>query len=109
MTLRRGEDMPWDGLSVGATRPAVIKAFGIPFWFILPIVGLPLVLVVLTSNPFWLVLILGLTALGRWLVATDHNRPRVLLLAILSGAMFGDRSRWGGVTTDPLGPAHRAD
>ena len=30
MTLHRGEDMPWDALSVGATRPAVIKALGIP-------------------------------------------------------------------------------
>lgn len=103
MSQHRGEDMPWDGLSVGATRPATMKALGIPFWFVLPVVGLPLILTMMTFNPAWLVLIAVLTALARLLVARDHNRPRVLLLALLSGATFGDRSRWGGVTTDPLG------
>ena len=103
----QGDDMPWDGLSVGATRPAVMKALGIPFWFILPVVGIPLILVLLTFNPFWLLLIAVLTGLSKWLVAADHNRPRVMLLALLSGATFGDRARWGGDTTDPLGtPRH---
>jgi len=104
----RGEDMPWDSLSVGATRPAVIRAFGVPFWFILPIMVPPLLLMTVTGNPFWMGLILPLTALGRLLVARDHNRPRVLLLALTSGAMFGDRARWGGVTTDPLGTRSHA-
>jgi hypothetical protein len=44
-----------------------------------------------------------LTALGRWLVGYDHNRPRVLYLALMSGAMFADRRRWGGASVDPLG------
>ena len=90
-------------LSVGATRPAGIRAFGVPFWFILPIMVPPLLLMTVTGNPFWMGLALPLTGLGRLLVARDHNRPRVLMLAMLSGAMFGDRARWGGVTTDPLG------
>ena len=80
-----------------------MKALGIPFWYVLPVVGLPLILSILTFNPFWLLLIAVLTALARLLVARDHNRPRVLLLALLSGSTFGDRSRWGGITTDPLG------
>jgi type IV secretory pathway VirB3-like protein len=109
MTARSNEDVPWDGLSVGATRPAVIKGFNIPFWFILPITGLPALVVVVTSNPLWLSLMLVLTALGRWMVATDHNRPRVLLLAMLSGSLFADRGRWGGDSTDPLGATQRAD
>ena len=98
-----GETVPWDALSVGATRPAVIKGLNVPFWFVLPIVGIPMVIASATQNPFWLLLILALTALGRWIVARDHNRPRVLFLALISGAMFGDRRRWGGVTFDPLG------
>ena len=101
--LQRGEDVPWDVLSVGATRPAVIRAFGVPFWFILPIMVPPLLVMTASGNPFWMGLILPLTALGRLLVARDHNRPRVLLLALTSGAMFGDRARWGGITSDPLG------
>ena len=107
MTQHRGEDLPWNGLSVGATRPATMKALGIPFWFVLPVVGLPLILTMLTFNPAWLALIAVLTAYARLLVARDHNRPRVLLLALLSGTAFGDRSRWGGVTTDPLGTRDR--
>lgn len=98
-----GETVPWDTLSVGATRPAVIKGLNVPFWFVLPIVGIPMVISSATQNPFWLFLIAGLTVLGRWVVARDHNRPRVLLLALISGAMFGDRRRWGGVTFDPFG------
>lgn len=100
--------MPWDALSVGATRPATIKALGIPYLFVLPVMGLPILLVVVTANPFWLLLIAVLTGFARLLVARDHNRLRVLRLAIQSGAAFGDRSRWGGVTADPLGPSRHA-
>lgn len=105
MHLRGSEDLPWDGLSVGATRPAVIKGLNVPFWFVLPIIGTPMVLVSVTQNPFWLLMIVVLTALGRWIVSTDHNRPRVLRLALLSGAMFADRHRWGGDSVDVLGSA----
>lgn len=101
------ESVPWDALSVGATRPAVIKGLNVPFWFVLPIIGLPMVIVSATHNPFWLLLILPLTATGRWIVARDHNRPRVLFLSLISGAMFGDRQRWGGLSVDPLGEVHR--
>ena len=99
------ETVPWDALSVGATRPAVIKALNVPFWFVLPIVGPPMVIVAITRNPFWLLLIAALTMLGRWIVARDHNRPRVLLLALISGAAFAERRRWGGDSVDPLGKA----
>ncbi len=98
----REESVSWDMLSVGATRPAVIKGLNVPFWFVLPIVGVPLVFVVLTRNPLWLGLIAGLTVFARWLVARDHNRPRILLLCFLSGAAFADRGAWGGDSVDPF-------
>lgn len=102
--MRQGDEtVLWDSLSVGATRPAVLKGFNVPFWFILPIVGLPMILVGITGNPLWLVSIAVLTLLGRWLVARDHNRPRVMFLSLISGAMFADRQRWGGDSVDPLG------
>ena len=97
------ESVPWDALSVGATRPAVIKGLNVPFWFVLPIVGVPLVLVAATRNPFWLLLIIAMTMIGRWIVARDHNRLRVMYLAFISGALFADRQRWGGDSADPLG------
>jgi len=98
-----GEEIPWDALSVGATRPAVIKGLNVPFWFILPIAGIPILFVAITHNPFWLVMILPLTALGRWIVARDHNRPRVLYLALISGALFADKRAWNGDSSDPHG------
>ena len=107
MASRGDESVPWDALSVGATRPAIIKGLNVPFWFVLPIIGVPMVIVAVTRNPFWLLLILALTALGRWVVARDHNRPRVLFLALISGALFADRRRWGGDSVDPLGEVCR--
>jgi type IV secretory pathway VirB3-like protein len=104
-----GESVPWDGLSVGATRPAVIKGLNVPFWFVLPIVGVPLVIMAMTRNPFWLLMIVALTVLGRWLVSRDHNRPRVLYLALIAGALFADRRRWGGDSVDPLGEVRHGD
>ena len=104
-----GETVPYDGLSVGATRPPVIRGLNVPFWFLLPIVGLPIVVTAVTRNPFWLLGIAVLTVLGRWLVASDHNRPRVLYLALMSGGMFADRRRWGGASVDPLGGTRHGD
>lgn len=103
--MASADEMVWDALSVGATRPAVIRGLNVPFWFILPIIGLPMVIVSVTQNPFWLFLIIPLTAAGRWVVARDHNRPRVMFLTLISGAMFADRGRWGGYSVDPLGEA----
>jgi type IV secretory pathway VirB3-like protein len=109
MSGRDGETVPWDSLAVGATRPAVIRGLNVPFWFILPIAGLPIVLTAVTRNPFWLPGIAVLTVLGRWLIGPDHNRPRVLYLALMSGAMFADRRRWGGASVDPLGGTRHGD
>jgi len=103
MSAPESESVPWDALSVGATRPAVIKGLNVPFWFVLPIVGLPLLIVATTHNPFWLLLIIVLTVIGRWVVSRDHNRPRVMYLSLISGALFADRERWGGDSVDPLG------
>ena len=109
MAAPSDESVPWDALSVGATRPAVIRGLNVPFWFILPIIGLPMIIVSVTRNPFWLLMIVALTILGRWLVSRDHNRPRVLFLALISGAMFADRRRWGGDSVDPLGEVRHGE
>jgi type IV secretory pathway VirB3-like protein len=100
------DEVPWDSLSVGATRPAVIKGLNVPFWFVLPITLIPMLVVSITKNPLWLLLIVLLTLAGRLVVARDHNRPRVMFLALMSGSVFADRRRWGGVTTDPLTDSH---
>ena len=101
------EDAPWDPVAVAATRRATFKAFRVPFWTVAPIVGVPIVVSIATQNPFWLALMIPLIGVVRWLVARDHNRFRVLRLALSSGAMFADRNRWGGATVDPLGEVHR--
>lgn len=102
--LHSHDAVPWEPLSVGATKPAVYKALGIPFWLILPVVFVPFVIVAVTWNPFWLALIPAFAQIVRRFVAKDHNRPRVLALALISGSLFADRSVWGGDSTDPLGP-----
>jgi type IV secretory pathway VirB3-like protein len=109
MAIPGDESVPWDALSVGATRPAVIRGLNVPFWFVLPIIGIPMIIVSVTRNPFWLLLIFALTLLGRWVVSRDHNRPRVLYLALISGASFADRRHWGGDSVDPLGEVCHGD
>jgi type IV secretory pathway VirB3-like protein len=97
------ERMPWDELAVGATRPSVIRGLNVPYWFVIPVIGVPFLITAVSGNPFWLVAIVPMAALVQWLVATDHNRPRILMLALLSGSLFGERRRWGGVSADPFG------
>jgi len=109
MPAPEDETVLWDPLSVGATRPAVIRGLNVPFWFILPIIGLPMIIVSVTRNPFWLLMIVVLTGLGRCAVSRDHNQPRVLYLALISGALFADRRRWGGDSVDPLGEVRHGD
>jgi type IV secretory pathway VirB3-like protein len=94
------ERIEWDALSVGATRPAMLK--GVPFAFIPFIFFGPVIVVFLSWNPAWLLLMIPLTILARALVARDYNMPRVLLLWMLSGAAFADRSEWGGDSPDVL-------
>lgn len=107
MRSQGSEDVPWDGLSVGATRPAVQSGFNVPFVFLIPILFIPAVIVIVTQNPFYIALIPVLTLLGRMIVAKDHNRPRVLWLSWISGSMLAERRRWGGDTRDPLGEIAR--
>lgn len=92
-----------DFLAGGLTRPAVLRGLGIPFWYIIPMVGFPLVMVAITWNVFWLFSMIVIAAFARWFAGRDHNYPRVLRLSLLSGAMFADRHTWGGYTVDPLG------
>ena len=86
-----------------------MRMFGVPFWFILPILGLPLALIFITRNPFWIVLVFVLAYAGRSWVSGDHNAPRVLFLSVLSGATFADRSWRGSDSFDPLGPSVHAE
>lgn len=108
MTGLVSDEVPWESLSVGATRPPVVSLLNVPIGFVIPILAIPMLFVMLTSNPLWLLLAFVLTVLVRWFVATDHNRPRVLWLAFLAGALWADRRHWGGVSFDPLGTPHHA-
>ena len=101
----RGEEIPWEPLSVGNTRPAVFKALGIPFLMLIPVLFIPVILAAVTQNPFWLLLILVLAWAARTFMERDHNRPRRLWLSIVTGVFFGSRdpTRWGGHTADPHG------
>lgn len=98
------EDLEWDALSVGATRPALVPFVGVPvlYLFACVIAMFPLMILVGTLTPA-LILLPILVYGGRWMISKDHNRPRVLLLAWRTGSLFGDRNRWGGITSDPLG------
>ena len=98
------ERIEWDPLSVGATRPAMLK--GVPFAFVPFIFFGPVIVVFVSWNPAWLLLMVPMTILARALVARDYNMPRVLLLWLLSGAAFADRSRWGGDSLDVLVRRH---
>jgi type IV secretion system protein VirB3 len=100
MSSDMDDRLQWDALSVGATRPAMLK--GVPFAFIPIIFFGPVIVVFLTWNPVWLLLMVPLTIAARALVARDHNMPRVLLLWLLSGTAFADRSEWGGESPRPL-------
>ena len=104
--MRNPDDLAadWDMLATGITRPAVIKGLNVPIWYTFPIVGLPILISIITWNPIWLAMMAPLTAIGRWIVANDHNRPWVKFLALFSRSMFADRRRWGGDSPDPHGP-----
>jgi len=97
------QEMEYDPIAVGATRPAVVKYFDIPLGFLLPVLIIPFIISYVTFNPLWIIVgIPALTKAVRILVKNDHNRPRALWLAFASGAMFAERGTWGGHTTDPL-------
>lgn len=97
------ETMHCDTLSVGATRPAMLK--GIPFGFVPVIFFFAAGCVFLTRDPLWLLLMIPMALAVRALIARDHNMPRVLLLWLRSGSALADRSVWGGESHDPLGPS----
>lgn len=94
-----------DTLSVGATRPAMLK--GIPFGFVPVIFFAAAACVFITRDPLWLLLIVPMALGVRALIAKDHNMPRILLLWLRSGSALADRSIWGGESHDPLGSPRR--
>ena len=96
------EPLHCDTLSVGATRPAMLK--GIPFGFIPVIFFSAAACVFMTRDPLWLLLMVPMALGVRALIAKDHNMPRVLLLWLRSGSALADRAVWGGESHDPLGP-----
>lgn len=102
------QEMPLDPIAVGATRPSVVKGLDIPLGFLPVALVPPFIVAWVTFNPFWLFAIAGMILVIRRVVKNDHNRPRVLWLRFMSGAMFAPRDAlWGGQTTDPLANGDR--
>lgn len=82
---------------------------GVPVPYFIISLGVAGVATVLTYNVWVFVIIsCGLILAGRQAMSGDHNRPRVLLLGLLSGAFVAERRAWGGQTYDPLGVPFRA-
>lgn len=97
-----GERMPWEPVALAAARWTVLRGWAIPLWAILPVIGVPLLLTVVTRNVLWLFIIPLLAWGARSLLGEDQNRPRASWLGFLSGQTFADRALWGGATRDPL-------
>lgn len=96
------DDLEWDELSVGATRPAMIPVLDVPIWFLGFAVAVPFALVFMLSNLAPAGLILVILWIGRQTVAGDYNRMTVIFRAFRCGALFKSRRQWGTATYDPL-------
>lgn len=96
------DGIPWEPVALAATRWTMLRGWAIPLWSIMPVVGIPILLTMLTFNALWLFLVPLLGALVRALVGEDQNRPRLAWLGFLSGQTFADRQAWGGASRDPL-------
>lgn len=100
--------IPWHPLAVGATRPALVKGFLVPAPYLLGILVPPFIMMMITVNVAWLLLMLPLTRAMRDLAGRDHNHPRVLWLSFRSGALLARREApWHGDTRDPLQSARQ--
>jgi len=91
-----------DMLAVGGTRPPVVAVLNVQRIYLIPILGLPLVLTIVTFNPLWLLLAAPLTMAARSLAGHDPNQPRILRLAWQTGTLFARRTDLGKRPTDPL-------
>jgi type IV secretory pathway VirB3-like protein len=90
-----------------------MRHVGVPVTYFMVSLAFAATVTVLTYDimAFFLVLLV-LVWLGRKAWGGDHNRPRVLWLAFVSGAfsarVVAERRAWGGQTYDPLGVRFRA-
>lgn len=79
---------------VGATRPAVISGLNITYFWLLPVVGVPLLFIFVTRNIFWAALAWPILMYARKSNA-DPGLPRILYLWMISGSWLADRSARG--------------
>lgn len=90
----------------GMTRLTMISGWNIPFTWFLVVLGLPISLVLVNKNVFWLGLIPVLTILARRASDDKDNNPRVTWLALMSGFTFAERSKDGTDTVDASTPGN---
>jgi type IV secretory pathway VirB3-like protein len=74
---------------------------GVPYWLIFPVFFGPCIVLVITGNLFWFVMIPVLWYGARWAYGTNPNRPFEWILWVTSGSFFSDWHMWGGATRDP--------
>lgn len=89
--MSRNQDVGTNRVPVGATRPAVISGLGITYFWLLPVVGLPLLCIFVTRNIFWGALAMPILYWARRSNA-DPGLPRILWLWAISGSFLARRS-----------------
>jgi hypothetical protein len=92
--MSRNQDIGTFRVPVGATRPAVISGLNITYFWLLPVVGLPLLCIFVTRNIFWGALAWPILMYARKSNA-DPGLPRILWLWAISGSFLADRSARG--------------
>jgi len=92
--VTRNQEIGTFRIPVGATRPAVVAGLNVSFIWLLPIFGLPVVLIIITRNIAWMLAGLAILHAARRL-NTNPDLPRLTWLWITSGSCFAARYKRG--------------
>ena len=92
--MSRNQQIGTFRVPVGATRPAVISGLNITYFWLLPVLVVPLLFIWVTRNLFWAALAGPILMYARKSNA-DPGLPRILWLWAISGSFLADRSARG--------------
>lgn len=85
------------------TRASVASGWNIPIVWLVPVIGIPVLLTSVMINPLWLALILPLLWIARRLSDDPDGGPRVSWIALSSGSTWATRKD-GVEKVHPLEP-----
>ncbi|MBS0984274.1 VirB3 family type IV secretion system protein [Gluconobacter cerinus] len=99
------ERLQVDKIALADTRPVLV--FGMPLFWLMVTMFVPAIVVVITivaghPNPWFLIVSVPMALAGRAIVARDLNRPRILLLWLITGSAFAHRKSGQGETLPVL-------